>query len=423
MPKIDIMPSKRIYDALIQDISEDQAICDLIDNSIDNWKILKKTGLLEVNISISESKIEMKDNAGGIDLKTLPLLLRPGGTNRTGGEGIKGIWGVGVKRAIFFLGKKITILTRKKNEDGLKLEVDEDWLTKDEAKNKWEIEYSIDNSISEEITKIIIKNLKIILNSFSILEIRKSITRTYRDEIKEGKLQIIFNDSIIKVFPEFPWSKSEYAPPSRYITDIPILHSDRKIHVEITIGVMTQPGEEYSYGIDFIGNGRIILQNNLDWRMGFKKERLGMAHPTINRFKAVVRVSGDSRDIPWNSAKSDINPNHPNYVNIADLVFQVSRQYVLFLRKNYDVTSKLFRSKADKTDIKDITFEYGKEFRKVVKEYREPKKEITITSFKVPTEDYNELVEYFGLRSRPRKAVGLFVFNKVLKEVRGNDED
>jgi len=422
MPKIDITPSKRIYDALIQDISDDKAICDLIDNSIDNWKILKKTGLLEVNISISESKIEIKDNAGGIDLETLPLLLMPGGTNRTGGEGIKGIWGVGAKRALFFLGEKITILTRKKNEDGLKIDVDEDWFTKDEGRDKWEIEYNIDNSIPEEVTKIIIENLKIILNPFSIREIRKSITHTYRDEIKEETLRIIFNDKIIEIVPEIPWSKSDYAPPSRYITDIPVPPSDRKVHVEITLGVMAQAGEEYSYGIDFIGNGRIILQNNLDWRMGFKKERLGLAHPTINRFKAVVRVSGDSRDIPWNSAKSDIHPNHPIYVNIADLVFQVSRQYVSFLRKNYDVTSKLFRVRADETDIEEIIFNYGREFRKVVKEYREPKKEVTI-SFKVLEEDYNELVECFGLRGKPKKAVGLFVFNRALKEVRGIDED
>lgn len=423
MPKIDIMPSKRIYDALIQDISKEQAICDLIDNSIDNWKILEKTGLLEVNISISESKIEIKDNAGGIDLKTLPLLLMPGGTNRSGGKGIKGIWGVGAKRSLFFLGKKITILTHKKNDNGLKLEVDEGWFTKDEGLDKWEIEYDIDNSRPEEVTKIIIENLKVILNPFSIGEIRKFITRTYRDEIKEGNLQVTFNGEIIEIITKIPWSKSEYAPPSRYITDVPVPHSDRKVHVEITLGVMTQPGEEYSYGIDFIGNGRIILQNNLDWRMGFKRERLGLAHPTINRFKAVVRVSGDSRDIPWNSAKSDINPNHPIYVHIADLVFQVSRQYVSFLRKNYDVTSKLFRVRADETDIKDIPFEYSREFHKVVKEYREPKKEVTITSFKVPEEDYNELVEYFGLQGRSRKAVGLFVFNKVLKEVKGDDED
>jgi len=423
MPKINVTPSKRIYDALIQDISGDKAICDLIDNSIDNWKILKKTELLKVNISISESKIEIKDNAGGIDLETLPLLLMPGGTNRGGGEEIKGIWGVGAKRSLFFLGEKITILTRKKNEDGLKLEVDEDWFTKDEGSDKWEIEYSIDNSMPEEVTRIIIENLKIILNPFLIREIRKYITSIYRDEIKKGTLRIIFNDEIVEIVPKIPWSKSDYAPPSRYITDVPVPHSDRKVHVEITLGVMAQPGEEYSYGIDFIGNGRIILQNNLDWRMGFKKERLGLAHPTINRFKAVVRVVGDSRDIPWNSAKSDINPNHPIYVNIADLVFQVSRQYVSFLRKNYVVTSKLFRNRADEKDIEDIIFDYSRGFRKVVKEYREPKKEVTITSFKVLEEDYNELVEYFGLQVKPKKAVGLFVFNKVLKEVRSIDED
>lgn len=422
MPIINIMPSKRIYNALTKDISIDDAINDLIDNAIDNWKILRKTKLLGVNILISDSKIEIKDNAGGIDLKTLPLLLMPGGTNRSGGEGIKGIWGIGAKRSLFFLGEKIKILTRKKNKDGLKLEVDEDWFTKDEGENKWEIEYSIDNSIPEEITKIIIEKLKVILNPFLIRQIRESIISVYQDEIVKKTLKIIFNNEIVKIVLKIPWSKSKYAPPSRYITDIPVPHSDRKVHTEITLGVMTKPGEEYSYGIDFIGNGRVILHNNHDWRMGFKKGKLGLAHPTINRFKAVVRVTGDSRDIPWNSAKNDINTNHPIYVNMVDLVSQVSRQYVSFLRKNYEVTSILFRDEADERDIIKIRFNYGSDFRKVVNEYPEPKNEINI-SFKILKEDYNELVEYFGLHCKPRKAVGLFVFNKALKEVRGNDED
>lgn len=422
MPTIDVMPSKRIYNALIQDIAIDKAICDLIDNSIDNWKVLEKTEPLSVSISISESKIEIKDNAGGIDVETLPLMLMPGGTNRSGGEGIKGIWGIGAKRALFSLGKKITILTRKRNEDGLKLEVDEEWFTQDEDPNKWKIEYNIDNSISEEVTRIIIEDLKVILNLFSIRQIRKAINRTYRDHIKDGSLKIIFNNELIEPIPRIPWSKSEYAPPSRYITDIPVPQSDRKIHVKITLGVMTKPGEEYSYGIDFIANRRMILQDNLDWRMGFKKERLGLPHPTINRFKAVVRINGDSRDMPWNSAKSDINANHLMYNKIADLVFQVSRQYVTFLRINYEVTSKLFKEKAEDTDIEEVVFEYDKEFRKVVKRYTEPKEEVTIR-FKVPEEVYEELVDYFGLKHRPRKHVGSFIFNYVLEKVVRVGED
>lgn len=421
MPKIEVTPSKHIYDALIQDIDPNQAISDLIDNAIDNAKVQNKE-TLEVNLTLTENKIEIKDNSGGMDLSTIPLLLMPGGTNRGGGPGIKGIWGVGSKRAMFSLGKKFIIRTRADGGIGLILEVDEQWFREDDSADKWEIDYEEDSSLEEGITAIRVEDLKVVLNKFSISKIRKYLVKTYSDEIEDGTLTITFNGQRIDFTPEVPWAKSEYTPPSRYITDIPVPDSDRELHFEITLGVMTRPGEDYSYGIDFIGNKRVILWNNLDGRMGFKKERLGFPHPTINRFKAVVRVNGDSRDIPWNSAKSDTNENHPMYQSIADLVFQVSRQYVTFLRKNYEVTSKLFKEKATEDDIKDMPFEYKKGISKVVKDFQEPVAEVRI-SFSVPAEEFEELVQYFSLQKKSRKDVGLFIFDKVFEEVEGDVED
>jgi hypothetical protein len=417
MPKMDVTPSKHIFEALIQDIDANRAISDLLDNAIDNWKIQKQSGELRIDISINQEQIEIKDYSGGIDLESLPLLLMPGGT-RGGGSGIRGIWGVGSKRAIFSLGKNTTIKTRRHGGAGLVLRVDEEWFSKDQGEDRWEIEYEQDSSIEEGVTTITITGIKVLIDPYTVASIKKYITKTYRDELMDRTLEIFFNGEKVNIMPDIPWAKSEFTPPSRYITDIPVLGNGRKLHFEISAGVMIQPGEDYSYGIDFIGNKRVILQNNLDGRMGFDKDRLGFPHPTINRFKAVVRVSGDSRDIPWNSAKSDVNTNHAMYVGIVDLVVQVSRQYVSFLRKNYEVTSRLFKERAEESDIKDVPFEYGKQFQKVVKDYQEERKEKRI-SFTVPEEEYNELVEYFRLERSTGKQVGLFIFERTLKEIRG----
>ncbi len=415
MPKLDVTPSKHIFDALIQDIDTNRAISDLIDNAIDNWKMQDQPGELRIDISINEEIIEIKDYSGGIDLESLPLLLMPGGT-RGGGSGIRGIWGVGSKRAIFSLGEQTIIKTRKRGGTGLILKVDEGWFSKDRGEDRWEIEYGKDNSLEEGVTTITISAIKVLTDPYTVVAIKKYIAKTYRDELMDGTLAIFFSGEKVKIMPDIPWAKSEFTPPSRYITDIPV--NGRKLHFEITAGVMIQPGEDYAYGIDFVGNKRVILQNNLDGRMGFDKDRLGFPHPTINRFKAVVRVSGDSRDIPWNSAKSDVNTNHAMYVGIVDLIVQVSRQYVSFLRKNYEMTSRLFKERAEESNIEDITFEYGKQFQKVVRDYQEEKKEKRI-SFTVPEGEYNELVEYFGLERSPRKQVGLFIFERTLKEIRG----
>ena len=421
MPTMDVTPSKHIYDALIQDIDTNRAISDLIDNAIDNWKMEGRTGPLKVDILIDDNKIIVKDYSGGIGKGELPLLLMPGGT-RGGGAGIRGIWGVGSKRALFSLGRKFVVSTRKQGESGLNLRLDDSWFEQDVGENKWQVNYDEDDSLEEGITNIEVSDLKVLTDPHTVSSIRKYIAATYRDEIKDMSLVIMFNEEQISVYPEIPWAKSQYAPPSRYITDLSVDNTGRKLHFEMTAGVMTKPGADYAYGIDFIGNRRVILLNNLDSRMGFDKERLGSHHPTINRFKAVVRVSGSSEDIPWNSAKSDMNTNHLMYVPIVDLVVQVSRQYVSFLRKNYEVTLSLFKERAEETDIQDIPIQYGKEFSKIVKDYEEEKKLVTI-SFKVPEEEYKELIERFGLGDSTRKQVGLFLFEKVIKEIRGSVDD
>lgn len=422
MPKFNVTPSKHIYDALIQDIDVNQAISDLIDNAIDNWKIEGQEGKLLIYMEMNHNVIKIKDVSGGIDENTLPYILMPGGRREISREGIKGIWGVGSKRALFSLGKKIAISTRKQGGKGLVLKVDENWFRTDEGDDKWTIEYEEDTSLEEGITIIEITELKVPLYPQYISSLRKHIARTYHDEIKDGTVEISFNGEVITIYPEIPWAKSEYAPPARYVTDISVSGNGRVLNFEMTAGVMLKPGEAYSYGIDFIGNKRVILQNNLDARMGFDADNLGFPHPTINRFKAIVRVNGDSRDIPWNSAKSDINTNHPMYVPIVDLVVQVSRQYTSFLRKNYEVTSKLFGNLAEQSDIEDVSFEYGKEFRRVVKDFEEKEKLIPIR-FAVPQDEYTELVQGFGLEKGTGKQVGLFIFDKVLKELRGIVED
>ena len=121
------------------------------------------------------------------------------------------------------------------------------------------------------------------------------------NNIAQGKLILILNDEVLTIGPDIHWARSEFAPPAKYETDIPVRNSDRVLHFVMEVGVMTQPGSDYLYGIDLIGNERTILTNDLTWRTGFDKSGLGFPHPTINRFKGVIKLEGDSRDIPWNS--------------------------------------------------------------------------------------------------------------------------
>ncbi len=416
LPLIDVTPSKYIYNALAADVDFQEAIGDLLDNAIDSGIAHDLPEPLEIDLRLNEERIELTDHAGGITLDELPLILMPGGAKYRGAEDIKGVWGVGAKRALFTLGRRFSIRTRAYGHPGLVLDVDESWFEEDSSEDKWSIEYREDATIEEGTTTVTIEDLKVKINSFVISEVRRALISTHSDEIDSGRVVMRINEQPLMVTPRIPFAKSKYAPPTRYVTDIPVPRKDRQVHVEITLGVMTKPGGDYAYGVDLIGNRRVILKHNLDWRTGFVKKRLGRAHPTINRFRAVVRLTGHSKDIPWDSAKSDVNPEHPLYSRITDLIYQISRQYVTFLRKHYDVTSKLFRTRAKETDIAELRFTWGEEFETVVKDYREKKNTVGI-SYEVDKDDFEEVVKYFGLARSPRKRVGLFTFEHVLEEV------
>lgn len=418
MPILNATPSKHIYNALAQDVTNELAISDLIDNAIDNWKYTGSTNDLIIHIKISENEIIIKDNAGGVSLDALKLLLMPGGTNRSlNNPLIKGIWGVGSKRALFSLGKKFTISTKVSGENGLVMDVPEEWFLDDTSDSKWEIDYQIDNSIEEGTTCFKITNLKDTLNDVSIEKIKKTIKSVYSKELTENNIKIFFNNSLVGEKPNIPFAYSAYAPVCRYSTTISVQNTDRSINFEMLVGIMTKHGSNYEYGIDFYGNNRIILQYNLDYKMGFIEGKLGRAHQTINRFRAEVKINGLSKDIPWNSSKGDINTNHHMYITIRDLIYQIARPYTQFLRKNYEVTAEIFNTSIEKEQIQDINFDYPGPIPNKVRSYTRPKKMENI-SFQVSKEQFDEVVNHYGLQNKYKKQIGLFLFNKILEEVR-----
>lgn len=419
MPILNVIPSKHIFNALSRDISIKLAISDLIDNSIDNWMVNKLKRQLKIVIEVSEKSIRIEDNAGGMDKESLSLLFLLGGTNRTGKTGVKGIYGVGAQRAFFTLGKDIVIKTKRQGKDGLKVILDDTWFTPDKIKETWSIEYAIDNSIKSGSTSIEITSLKKEMDVQSVRDLKREISLKHINELKSGKIEILFNDEAISETEFWQWAINEYAPPSKYVTELEVPKTKRILNLEITAGIMTQSWGEDEYGITFIANGRVIFQNNLSSDVGFKKGHLGGRHPTINRFKAIVTVSGDNRDIPWNSPKNDLDVNHKMYKTIFGLTEQASYQYTSFLRKHYRVTSKLFNVQAVPDDIIIINLSNGMGFKRVTKDYEEPISTFRI-GFEVNEDDYIELIKYYGLPEFPRKDVGLFLFNRAINEVRGD---
>ncbi len=250
MPKeekiLDVTPSKHIFEALIQDISMERAMEDLIDNSIDNWRIIKSQKALRVNIELTENSFSITDNAGGVSFIDLRLLLSPGESNRKSEESSICIWGIGSKRAFYTLGTKTSIRTRTQKEKGYIINVDDDWFSDDLNKEtRWSLPYDIDNSVKKGTTQILILYLKVKQDKISIGKIKNQISRTYSSAIEGNKIELYFNGNLLKPPPSPIYADSEYAKPAKYITDIPIDENGRSLHFEMVVGVMTKAGERF----------------------------------------------------------------------------------------------------------------------------------------------------------------------------------
>ena len=128
-------PTKTFFIEMItRDISIKDAILDLLDNSIDGANIINSRSYqgLYIDITINKNEFTVKDNCGGFSLDTAKKYAfrfgRPEDAPLSNGS--VGRFGIGMKRALFKMGKKFEVETKTdKDHFQVKVDVDE-WRKK-----------------------------------------------------------------------------------------------------------------------------------------------------------------------------------------------------------------------------------------------------------------------------------------------------
>jgi len=138
-------PTKKFFiDMITRDISIEDAIIDLIDNSIDGANRLRpeKDSSYEglyVKLILNRNEFIIKDNCGGFSLETAKKYAfrfgRPEEAEVELNNSI-GRFGIGMKRSLFKMGRQFTVESKHK-EDHFKVEVDVD---------KWSKQTIVDNN-------------------------------------------------------------------------------------------------------------------------------------------------------------------------------------------------------------------------------------------------------------------------------------
>lgn len=346
MPVIDVTPEKRLYLSVISEYDLLKSICELVDNAIDFANRNGKQNL-DVKISIDHGRqtIVVEDNAGGVPASDLALLLSPGKTtNEVSDNGI-GYFGVGAKRAVIALAQDVTIHTRFKNNETCKIHFDDDWINTNE---EWKLHYDVAaRSIANSTTIIELFKLRTPLVATDIDSLRIHLSEVYALFIQQG-VSIQLNGQKIKpiVFDD-EWAYPNGFEPTQISDKIEL--EGREVDVEIISGLINHSGDpDNSYGVFFYCNDRLITKGLTDFSVGFESGKIGNPHYNISLTRTIVKLKGQSRDMPWNSSKSGIDTKHH--------IFQKLRTGIINVTTNY---AKVCRSLQGKWDDEIFPFTDG----------------------------------------------------------------
>ena len=165
--KVDATPVKSFFvEMLTRDIDLVDAILDLLDNCVDG--ILRTEGNssdetpykgFKAEIKFDESSFSISDNCGGIPWNLHDYAFRMGREpkDRDSDLPMVGVYGIGMKRAIFKIGKQCLISTQNEG-DCYEVKITPEWIAEPDA---WDlpVEFKPPGSDKKDGTKIVIHEL------------------------------------------------------------------------------------------------------------------------------------------------------------------------------------------------------------------------------------------------------------------------
>jgi len=334
---LDATPEKRIFLSIISEYDLKRATCELIDNAIDLWSKKKRVDL-KINIMLDDRQqsISIEDNAGGIEESKLDHMVSPGKTTNDIHDNVIGYFGVGSKRAVVALAQDISIHSRYENEKTYTVKFDENWITQDPS---WELPYSeSQKQLTPYTTLIELNKLRIHLTPDEINDLKTHLSEVYSKFLDRGAVIAVNSEKLGAINFDDQWSYPPNLFPVQFSAQIPI--EDRRVEVEILAGLIDHPGDpDNSYGVFIYCNNRLIARGLTDFSVGFSSGMIGNPHYNISLVRTIVKIKGQSRDMPWDSSKSGINSKHP--------VFQAIRQSIIDATKRFAQVSRSLQGKWD----------------------------------------------------------------------------
>lgn len=328
-------PTKDVVLGAWRDLDRSEALLELIDNSIDEWRRRVKTvpnkAAPELNIYIDideeSNQLTYEDNAGGVSVDKLEHLVVPGFSDTTALSQTIGSYKTGGKKAVFRLAEAANIITRywspaETSDTAVAVQLGPDWI-KDPDRYDFPFAELKDKGVIERgQTRYV----------FQLREEPVGGTPWYTDPDQVGKivhqirltytLLLIRNPNIHIYFLDraqalrpledlYDFSGTHDGDvdirPQQVTFELELEFEGRKhqMEIEIVLGCRTSSGSKKggSSGIDLYGNDRLFVaydQNTF-------AERLPSSAATKNLVRGYVNLRGPNVFIPWDTHKRHLN--------------------------------------------------------------------------------------------------------------------
>jgi hypothetical protein len=438
--KADASPEKRLFISLItRDIPLIAAFLDLIDNAInaavepassrlltaeDYLKLFQDqtvTPTVDIFLKVSPEQVEISDTALGISAETAAEHVFKFG--RASGETHEGdrlsVYGIGLKRAMFKLGNKISIVSDHSN-GGFDLQLNvADWAK--DTSQPWSFAITPRSPADSGATgtKIIVKELyddsmRRLSDGVFLGQLKEAIGKTYAFYLSKFVNIYVNDEKINGISIEIG---SNYASDEFTVGDVTCA---------ITAGIGNPQGgsfRERSSGWFVFCNGRTVISADKTPLTGWGGS-LPMFQPKHRPFLGTVFfVSTDAEKLPWTTTKSGINEDSAIWQEAKRHMAAVGRVVVSFLDGRYTdegtevASADLQEAAGERVSVMSAAIVKKRIFNPPTR----PTQENMRIQYEAKIADVKRVAEYLGRRSMGGAEVGRHTFQYFLRNEVGEN--
>lgn len=343
-------PTKEFFVEMItRDISLEDCIFDLVDNSVDGASKDIARGRAPANparryqgyrseLRLDRAFFEISDNCGGIgvdEAKKYAFRFGRDSTQRIDAVHGIGLYGIGMKRALFKLGGLARIASSTTQQSFL-VEIDvAQWL----ERKPWDFEMNVGKPVQPG-TRIKIENLREgvaeeLGNTAFQNRLRRLMARDYSLIVQKG-FALRVNEVDVQPF-VFTLRVSDEFKPLR------VHYGEDGVNVTISAGLAGLPADDFEnpedvrrasdeyWGWFVVCNDRVVLAADKTERTVWGDEGFQEWHPQYNSFMGIVEFSADNPQLlPWTTTKREIDVTSPLYRRAVQRMKEATTAYIAY---------------------------------------------------------------------------------------------